>query len=168
MDWVGGFAIWFWLNANAVFNFYSQFSVFYKRLFCPTCPLILFTSIRRAKVGQKGLIGQSPVFRQVFLPSWFCTVRGVMWDRWNPPFITVTTSSFQAKVANSSCSPFQWPGHDDPNSQAAPRTPLRNLLEKAKQLAYIYPFILKASYLQILHPYMKLFKVWGRSQKADL
>lgn len=111
MDWVGFFAIWFWLNAKSVFNFYFPIKCLLQKALLSHLPLlsILFTSIRRTKVGQKGLLGQHSVFRQVFLPLWFCTVRGVMWNRENPPFIIVTTSSFQAKVANSCCSPFQWP-----------------------------------------------------------
>ena len=91
------YAIWFWLNANAVIDFYSQLSVFYRKVFWPTCFLVLFTSIRRTKAGQKSLVGQSPIFRWVFLPSWFCTARGVMWDGQNPSLIPVMTSSSQPR-----------------------------------------------------------------------
>lgn len=74
MDWVGFFAIWFWLNANAVFNFYSPLSVFYKRFFCPTCLSILFTRIRTKMFARTKPSFQTNVSAIIVLHSEGCNV----------------------------------------------------------------------------------------------
>lgn len=168
------FAICFGLNASAVIDFYSQLGAFYKRFFWPTCLLVLFSSVRRTKGGQKSLVGQSAIFRQVFLPSWFCTVRGVTWHRQNPSLVPVPSSSSQPRWPAVSQSPVQQPpgrhtqGHDAPHNQAAPGTPLQNLATGSKATPIHPPLYPKGCLPMDFAASMKSVTVLGRSQKANL